>query len=155
MAAMDASYLVVVDDTPESRIALRYAALRACHVGAQLILLHAIPRTEFMAFGGVQATLEAEALAKADSLLTGIAAQCEAWTSQRPGVIVRHGEAKDLVIETIAGDPSIRALVLGAAVKGAPGPLVSFFAGERAGTLPCLVMIVPGGLDEARLDALA
>ena len=155
MAAMDASYLVVVDDTPESRIALRYAALRASHVSARLTLLHAIPKTEFMAFGGVQATLEAEALAKADTLLTGIAAQCEAWTGQRPGAVVRHGDAKDLVIETIAADPTIRALVLGAAVKGAPGPLVSFFAGERAGSLPCLVMIVPGGLDEARLDALA
>ena len=152
---MDASYLVVVDDTPESRIALRWAALRASHVAARLTLLHAIPRTEFMAFGGVQATLEAEALAKADTLLAGIAAQCEAWTGARPGVVVRNGDAKDLVIETIAADPSIRALVLGAAVKGAPGPLVSYFAGERAGTLPCLVMIVPGGLDEARLDALA
>ncbi len=152
---MDASYLVVVDDTPESRIALRWAALRASHVDARLTLLHAIPKTEFMAFGGVQATLEAEALAKADTLLAGIAAQCEAWTGARPGIVVRNGDAKDLVIETIAADPSIRALVLGAAVKGAPGPLVSFFAGERAGTLPCLVMIVPGGLDEARLDALA
>ena len=152
---MDASYLVVVDDTPESRIALRWAALRASHVAARLTLLHAIPRTEFMAFGGVQATLEAEALTKADTLLAGIAAQCEAWTGARPGVVVRNGDAKDLVIETIAADSSIRALVLGAAVKGAPGPLVSYFAGERAGTLPCLVMIVPGGLDEARLDALA
>ncbi len=152
---MDASYLVVVDDTPESRVALRYAALRASHVGARLTLLHAIPKTEFMAFGGVQATLESEALAKADALLTGIAAQCESWTGQRPGVVVRHGEAKDLVIDTIAADASIRALVLGAALKGAPGPLVSFFAGERAGSLPCLVMIVPGGLDEARLAAIA
>ncbi len=152
---MDASYLVVVDETPECRIALRYAALRACHVGAQLILLHAIPKTEFMAFGGVQKTLEAEALAKADALLGGIAGQCEAWTGQRPGVIVREGVATAAVMETVAADPTIRALVLGAAVKGAPGPLVSFFAGERAGSLPCLVMIVPGGLDDARLDALA
>ncbi len=155
MAAMDASYLVVVDGTPEGRVALRWAALRAAHVDARLTLLHTIPKTEFMAFGGVQATLEAEAHAAADTLLSGIAAQCEAWTGQRPGVVVRSGEASAAVLETVAADPSIRALVLGAAVKGAPGPLVTFFAGERAGSLPCLVMIVPGGLDEARLDALA
>ena len=152
---MDASYLVVVDDTPESRVALRWAALRAAHVDARLTLLHAIPKTEFMAFGGVQATLEAEALAAADTLLAGIAAQCEAWTGQRPGVVVRNGEAAAAVMETLAADSSIRALVLGAAVKGAPGPLVSWFAGERAGTLPCLLMIVPGGVDDARLEALA
>lgn len=155
MAPMDASYLVVVDDTPESRVALRWAALRASNVGARLNLLHTVPKTEFMAFGGVQATLEAEANATADTLLSGIAAQCEKWTGARPGLIVRSGEATAAVMEVVAADPSIRALVLGAAVKGAPGPLVSFFAGERAGTLPCLVMIVPGGLDETRLEALA
>lgn len=155
MAGMDASYLVVVDDTPECRVALRYAALRASHVGARLTLLHTIPKTEFMAFGGIQKTLEAEAIAQADALLGGIAAQCEAWTGQRPGVVVREGEAAAAVLETVAADPGIRALVLGAAFKGSPGPLITYFAGERAGTLPCLLMIVPGGLDDARLEALA
>ena len=153
-ATPDASYLVVVDDTPESRVALRFAALRAAHVGTRLTLLHVLPRTEFMAFGGVQQTIEAEAQAAADTLLSGIAEQCAAWTGRRPSLIVKRGEATAAVLEIVAADPSIRALVLGAAVKGAPGPLVSFFAGERAGQLPCLVMIVPGGLAEARIDAL-
>ena len=148
------TYLVVVDDTPESRVALRFAALRATHVEAQLTLLHVLPVTEFMAFGGVQAAMEAEADACAETLLAEVAAQCEAWTGVRPSTIVRRGEAREAVLEEIAGDVSIRALVLGAAVKGAPGPLVSFFTGERAGTLPCLVIIVPGGLDEARLTQL-
>ncbi|WP_419816458.1 universal stress protein [Glacieibacterium sp.] len=153
--ATSATYLVVVDDTPESRVALRYAALRAAHVGAQLTLLHVMRPTEFMQWGGVQAAIEAEAQSSADTLLSGIAAQCVAWTGERPTLVVRTGEATDAVMEMVAADPSIRALVLGAAVKGAPGPLVSYFAGERAGTLPCLVMIVPGGLDDARVDALA
>jgi nucleotide-binding universal stress UspA family protein len=153
--ATSATYLVVVDDTPESRVALRYAALRAAHVGAHLTLLHVMRPTEFMQWGGVQAAIEAEAQASADTLLSGIAAQCVAWTGERPTLIVRNGEATDAVMDMVAADPSIRALVLGAAVKGAPGPLVSYFAGERAGTLPCLVMIVPGGLDDARVDALA
>lgn len=149
------TYLVVVDDTPESRVALRYAALRAGHVGAQLTLLHVLPATEFMAFGGVQAAMEAEADDRAQALLAEVAEKCTALAGSRPSTIVRRGEAREAVLGEIAGDASIRALVLGAAVKGAPGPLVSFFAGERAGTLPCLVMIVPGGLDDARVDALA
>ena len=152
---IDATYLVVVDDTPEGRVALRYAALHAAHVGARLTLLHIIPKTEFMAFGGVQATIEAETQAAADTLLSAVAAQCEAWTGARPSLIVRRGAATTAVLEVLAADRAIRALVLGAAVKGAPGPLVTFFAGERAGSLPCLVMIVPGGLNEARLGALA
>ncbi len=148
------SFLVVVDDTPESRVAMRFAALRAAHVGGRVILLHALPATEFMQWGGVQDLIEAEAKAAADALLAGVADELFVLSGQRPGMIVREGEATAAVLETVAADPSIRALVLGAAPGSAPGPLVSFFAGERAGALPCLVMIVPGGLDDVRLAEL-
>lgn len=148
------TYLVVVDDTPESRVAMRYAALRAAHVDARVTLLHTMPVTEFIQWGGVQDLIEAEAKATAEALLAGVADELFALSGQRPGMIVRQGEATVAVLETVAADPSIRALVLGAAIKGAPGPLVSFFAGERAGALPCLVMIVPGGLDDARMADL-
>lgn len=148
------TFLVVVDDTPESRVAMRYAALRAAHVDARVILLHPMAATEFIQWGGVQDLIEAEAKATAEALLAGVADELFVLSGQRPGMIVRQGEATTAVLETVAADPSIRALVLGAASKGAPGPLVSFFAGERAGTLPCLVMIVPGGLDDARLADL-
>ena len=148
------TYLVVVDDTPESRIALRYAALRAAHVGARVTLLHTIPAAEFMQWGGVQELIQAEATATAEALLTTIADEVTAAGGERPSIIVRQGEITTLVMETVAADPSIHALVLGAAARGAPGPLVDFFAGERAGQLPCLVMIVPGSLDAARLADL-
>ena len=148
------SYLVVVDDTPESRVAMRYAALRAAHVDARVILLHPMPATEFMQWGGVQDLIEAEAKVKAEALLASVAEELFALSGQRPGTIVREGAATTVVLDTVAADPTIAALVLGAASKGAPGPLVAFFAGERAGALPCLVMIVPGGLDESRLAAL-
>jgi hypothetical protein len=45
--------------------------------------------------------------------------------------------------------------VLGTASRGTPGPLVSFFAGERAGSLPCILMLVPGSLDPDRLVTIA
>jgi hypothetical protein len=54
--------------------------------------------------------------------------------------------------------PAMAALVLvllATAANGAPGPLVAHFTGQDAGTLPCPVMIVPGGIDLARLDALS
>jgi len=148
------TYLVVVDETPESRVALRYAALRARSVGGQMLLLHTMPAAEFIQWGGVQAAIEAEAAENAQSLLGAIADEVVVWTGKRPGIIVTKGDAVAAVLATVAAEPSIHALVLGASAKGAPGPLVSYFAGEHAGTLPCLVMIVPGGLDEARLSAL-
>lgn len=133
---------------------MRFAALRAAHVGARVTLLHTMPATEFIQWGGVQDLIEAEAKDKADTLLASVADELFVLSGQRPGMIVRQGEATASVLETVTADPSIKALVLGAAQKGTPGPLVSFFAGEHAGTLPCLVMIVPGGLDDARLADL-
>jgi len=49
----------------------------------------------------------------------------------------------------------IAALVLGAAPSGDPGPLVRDFTGHDAGKLPCPVMIIPGGLSDAELEALS
>ncbi len=142
--AATSSFLVVVDQTPESRVAMRFAALRAAHVGARVILLHTLPATEFIQWGGVQELIEAESKAEADALLAAVADELFALSGQRPGMIVREGEPTAAILETIAGDTSIRALVLGAARGSVPGPLVAFFAGERAGALPCLVIIVPG-----------
>jgi len=148
------TYLVVVDATPESRVAMRYAALRAAHVGARVALLHTIPTAEFMQWGGVQEIIQAEAEDAAKALLAGIADELAALSGERPSIVIREGETIAIVLELVAADPSIHALVLGAASKGAPGPLIDFFSGERAGTLPCLVMIVPGGIAEARLAEL-
>jgi hypothetical protein len=49
----------------------------------------------------------------------------------------------------------IAALVLGAAPSGSPGPLVAHFTGTDAGKLPCPVMIIPGSLDDVRLEQLS
>lgn len=148
------TYLVVVDTTPESVVALRYASLRAARVGARVSLLHVTAATEFQQWGGVQAAIEAEEQANAEELLDAVADSVVGWTGERPATIIVKGEPTAAILEVVAADPSIHALVLGAASRGAPGPLVAYFAGERAGTLPCLVMIVPGGLDPDRLEDL-
>jgi nucleotide-binding universal stress UspA family protein len=147
------TYLVVIDKSAESRIALRFAALRASHVGAKLALVHVVPRPEFMQWGGVQEAMAAEAMAEAEALLAAVADEAEGLAAARPATIVLHGEAAPAIRDHVRGDPTIRALVLGAAPKGAPGPLISFFT-ENAGQLPCVVIIVPGGLEPERLESL-
>lgn len=148
------TYLVVIDQSAESRVALRFAALRAGHVGARVALVHVIPPPEFMQWGAVQEAMAAEARAEAEALLTAVADEAEDLGGARPLSIILDGEAAPVIFDHVRSDPSVRALVLGAASKGAPGPLISFFTGERAGQLPCVVIIVPGGLDPDRLESL-
>lgn len=148
------TFLVVVDDTEECAKAIRFAALRAQHTGASVMLLHVLKPTAFLQWGGVQKDMDAEAEEVARTLLAAKADMVEALTGLRPALKLVSGRSTEAVLDVVTTDRSIRALVLAAAAKGRPGPLVDFFSGERAGSLPCMVMIVPGGISDSDLDRL-
>lgn len=148
-------YLVVVDETPESGVALRFAARRAVKTGGGVEILALVPPTDFAPFGGVQATIEEEARLHAEGLVTGAAGTLIEESGLRPSITVRQGDGPKIVREMIAANRDIAALVLAAAASGAPGPLVAHFAGADAGALPVPLMIVPGSLDRAAIDRLS
>ena len=150
-----ATYLVVIDDSPESRVAMRFAVLRAAHVGADVQLVSVVLPAEFMHFGSIQTVMAAEARADAVALLEQLAGEAEAMGGARPGQLVLSGDPATAILGHVKDNPRVRALVLGTATRGTPGPLVSFFAGERAGSLPCILMLVPGGLDPGRVATIA
>lgn len=146
-------YLTVIDDTPEALSALRFAARRAVKTGGGVEILALLPPQEFIAFGGVQATIEEEQRHDAEGLVARAAGTILEESGVRPSLTVREGDGPKVIRQMIADNPRIAALVLGAA-PGAPGALVSHFAAE-AGTLPVPLMIVPGGLDAAAIDRLS
>ena len=148
-------YLVVIDDTPESGVALRFAARRAVKTGGGVEILAILPPQEFIAFGGVQATIEEEARLHAEGLVTAAAGTLLEESGLRPAITVREGDAPAVIRAAIAGNPDIAALVLGAAASGAPGALVAHFAGADAGALPIPVMIIPGSLSPQQIDRLS
>ncbi|MCA0207835.1 MAG: universal stress protein [Proteobacteria bacterium] len=148
------TYLVVIDDSPEASLALRFAARRAARTGGGVIILAIIPPQDFVAFGGVQATIEAEAREHAEELVA-TAADAVMQEGVTPQNMIKAGKPAEVVREVIGASDEIAALVLATAASGAPGPLVAHFTGQDAGTLPCPVMLVPGGIDISRLDALS
>ncbi len=148
------TYLVVVDETPEAEVALRFAARRAAKTGGTVQILALIPPVEFVGMSGVQATMEEEARQHVEALVESAAGMLSEEQGIHPSILVQAGEPVQLIRKAIADNPNVAALVLGAAASGTPGPLVAHFAGE-AGQLPCPVMIVPGGLDHAALDRLS
>ena len=146
------TYLVVVDETKEASVALRFAARRAAKTGGAIQIVALIPPAEFVQWGGVQATIEEEAHQRAEALLAGAAGSLMEETGIRPSITVRSGDPVQVVRKMLADDNKIAALVLGAAASGAPGPLVSHFAGTDAGSLPCPVMVIPGSLSREAID---
>jgi nucleotide-binding universal stress UspA family protein len=66
-------YLVIIDETEEARVALRFASRRAAKTGGAVHLLSVIEPEPFVAFGGIAATIEQEARDRAEVLLTSLA----------------------------------------------------------------------------------
>lgn len=149
------TYLVVIDESPESEIALRFAARRAVKTGGNVEILALIPKQDFVQWGGVQATIEEEARTRAEALVTGAAGTLLQESGIKPSITVQEGDAAKIVREMIEANPEIAALVLGAAATGAPGTLVAHFSGTDAGKLTVPVMIIPGSLDREGIDRLS
>lgn len=148
-------YFVIIDETEEALVALRFASRRAAKTGGAVHLLALVPPQPFNAFAGVQATIEEEARARAESLAAAAAGSILSESGQMPVISVKQGESTKVVNEYLAGHPEVAALVLGAAKEGGPGPLVSHFTGAGAGQLPCPVFVVPGSLSEEDIDRLS
>ena len=117
-------------------------------------MLALVPRQEFVAFGGIQATIEEEARVRAEALVTAAAGSLLSEGARPPVISVMSGDGVQVVRDYLAQHPEVSALVLGAAASGGPGPLVSHFTAS-AGQLPCPVYIVPGSMSESELDRLS
>ena len=57
---MARTYLVVIDDSAEARVALRFAARRAAKTDGQVEVLAVVEPQDFVQWGGVQAAIEEE-----------------------------------------------------------------------------------------------
>ena len=148
-------YLVIMDETEEASTALHFAARRAAKTNGTVHILALVPRQPFVAFGSVQATIEEEARARAEVLVTAAAGNVLTDGGHMPVISVRTGEAEKVVRDYLAEHPEVAALVLGAAKDGSPGPLVAHFSGQGVGSLPCPLFIVPGAMSEAELERLS
>lgn len=147
-------YLVIMDETDEANLALRFAARRAARTGGTVHLLALVPRQPFVAFGGIQATIEEEARARAEALVTAAAGSLLGDAARPPAISVQTGDGVDVIRDYLSEHPEVSALVLGAAASGGPGPLVSHFT-TIAGQLACPLYVVPGGMGEADLERLS
>jgi nucleotide-binding universal stress UspA family protein len=144
-----------MDDTAEAQAALRFAARRAARTGGGVDILALIPQQEFVEWSGVQATMEEEARLRAEAMLVQASGAIMEEAGIKPSITVRQGDPVKALTELLRERDDISALVLGAATEGGPGPLVSHFAGSVAGSLPCPLIIVPGGLGEDQLARLS
>ena len=151
----DRVFLVVVDDNPEMRAALRFACMRAKSTGGRVALLRCLAPAEFQHWMGVGEIMREEARTLAEQLIADLSDFVVEISGQIPAVYLREGNVREELLALIAEEPSISILVLGAGGgKHGPGPLISYIAGKGAASMRIPLTIVPGNLSDAEIDAI-
>lgn len=146
-------FLVVVDDSPERAVALKYAALRAKKSGGRVALLRVLEPADQTEWAGIGALMAEERRAEAEQLLNGLAAQVNEITGGLPILLIREGDAREELLKLLAEDPRMSILVLAAAPgNSGPGPLISALTGRFAARLRVPLTVVPANLSEQELD---
>jgi nucleotide-binding universal stress UspA family protein len=148
-------YLVIIDESEEALSALRFASRRAAKTEGTVHLLAVVAPQQFNAFAGVQATIEEEARARAEALVTAAAGSLLSESGRMPVISVVQGEVEKVVRDYLHDHPEVSALVLGAAKEGGPGPLVAHFAGAHVAHLPCPVFVIPGSMTPQDIDRVS
>lgn len=150
-----AVFLVVVDNTPEMGVALRWASLRARRTGGRVGLVRVIRPADFQHWAAVGNLMSAEARDEAEQLLQEYAAEVFRLYGGMPVLYLREGDTKSAVIDLIDEDNDIRILVLAASTgRRGPGPLITYLTKKAIGLLRIPVTIVPGGLTDDQIDRL-
>lgn len=149
-------FLVVVDESAELKVALRYACLRARHSDGRIALLHVLEPEEVQHFLSVDRLIREEKRHEAEQRMQKLARDVKQLTGTLPVLVLREGNRRDELLKLIEEDPSISILVL-AAGTGAegPGPLISYLTGRGISRLRIPLTIVPGGLSDDQLAAIA
>lgn len=149
-------FLVVVDETPEHRLAVRYAARRAAHTGGRVALLHVIEPADVQHWIAIEELAREERREAAEELLNKLCEEIVPLAGAMPIVYIREGRAREQLLALIAEEPAISILVLGAGTgPEGPGPLVSALTGRTSARLRIPITIVPGGLSVEQIDALS
>lgn len=149
------TFLVCVNDDAHSRVAARFAALRARNSEGRVAILHILPPPEFEHWVAVQDLMREERREEADKLLRDIAGEVQREVGVEPLLHLREGRIGEEILRLVDEDPTIDLLVVGAAPPSKPhGKLISWLAGQLAGNLHIPLVVVPGNLTDKQLEDL-
>ncbi|OIQ71796.1 hypothetical protein GALL_465860 [mine drainage metagenome] len=148
--------LVIVDDTAEWDRAVYYASRWSMRGGGGVVMLRIVEtEDQNQQWLGVADIMRAEALEEANAALDRASGRANGIAAITPERVIREGDPTEQMLDVIDKDADIAMLVL-AANPGpeGPGPIISMMA-NVVGSFPIPVVIVPGDLSDAEIDALS
>lgn len=148
-------FLVVVDDSAEMKVALRFAAKRAKKTNGRVALLYVVEPADFQHWLSVGNLMQEEAREEAEALLQKFGALAHDLSGIMPVLFLREGDRRDELLSLLDEEPKISVLVLGTNTEGkGPGPLVTALSSKFVDRLHIPLTLVPGNLSDEDVDAI-
>ncbi len=146
-------FLLLIDESEEFEVALRFACGRANNTGGRIALMYVVPPAEFQHWLGVGNLMQQEGRETAEEMCRVVGERVQKRTGKMPIVYIREGKANEELTKLIEEEPQISVLVLGASIAGnGPGPIVTHIVNEMSGNFRVPITIVPGGMTEEEID---
>ncbi|CAK02024.1 universal stress protein [Bartonella tribocorum] len=147
--------LVIIDETPECRRAVAFAAQHAQNTNRTLVLLCVVDSTEFQHFLGVNNIMRTESTQSAHKILGDIASDVRTSHALETEIVVREGKKIDEISKLIDEDKRIALIVLAASghTEG-PGPLIQLI-GNKGTAFSIPVIVIPSNLADEDIRSIA
>ncbi|MCZ2158947.1 universal stress protein [Bartonella sp. 220] len=147
--------LVIIDETPECRRAVAFAAQHAQNTNRTLVLLCVVDSIEFQHFLGVNNVMRTESTQIADKILREIAHDVRKTHALKAEIIIREGEKIDEISKLINEDKEIALIVLAASAHAeGPGPLIQLI-GNRGTAFSIPVTVIPSNIADENIESIA
>jgi nucleotide-binding universal stress UspA family protein len=149
-------YLVCVDKSESSRVAVHFACKKAMKRGGVVELLTVVEQKDMQNLFGVEDKMRQEQRQEAEILLKTISESAFQYSGITPEVQLREGRLGEEILAATLADHSVNMLVLGAAPESTgKGSLINWLSGKLSDRLLVPLMLVPGNLTDLQIDELA
>lgn len=149
--------LCVIDESPEVRKALYFAAFRALRTGANIITLASLPPetggSEFL-WGGISKLAEDEKRDAVTKLCEEFEREIFTPHGLTPVRLVSEGDPVSLIREKIAAHQEIKEVILAAGGSENPGPLVEKLT-RGAAKIKIPLTVIPANMTEEDIERTA
>lgn len=146
-------YLVCVDNTDVSRMALRFACIKGKKRGILIDIMHVIEKEDVQALGGVAKKMEREKRQEAEDLLKELSSDAYEFSGVISSLWIKEGDPSDEIIDLAMSEPDINMLVLGVNPGSKSGNRVINWVTSKELLVP--VMLVPATLTDQQMMELA
>jgi nucleotide-binding universal stress UspA family protein len=149
-------YIVCVDGSAASRVALHFACKKAAKRGGVVEMLHVIPPADMQNMFGVLEKAREEQRSAANELTASLSASAVTYSGITPKVLIREGRLGDEVLNAVLEDPHIDMIMLGVSSETeGGGKLLLWLAGKLGDKLLVPILLVPGNLTDLQIEELS